>query len=72
MRDAIFERLREHFTEEQVVELTLRTSLCGFFNRFNDALQICVEDGVMEDMLSHGISRDVLPDHEPAPATAGE
>jgi uncharacterized peroxidase-related enzyme len=72
MRDAIFERLREHFTEEQVVELTLRTSLCGFFNRFNDALQIGVEDGVMEDMLSHGISRDVLPDHEPAPATAGE
>ena len=40
LRDDLFERLREHFTEAQIVELTLRTTLCGFFNRFNDALQI--------------------------------
>jgi uncharacterized peroxidase-related enzyme len=71
MRDAIFERLGEHFTEEQIVELTLRTALCGFFNRFNDALMIGVEDGVMEDMLSHGIRPDVLPDHDAAQAAAG-
>ena len=38
--DAMFERLRRHFTEAQIVELTLRITLCGFFNRFNDALQI--------------------------------
>jgi len=38
--DSLFERLREHFSEAQIVELTLRTTLCGFFNRFNDALQI--------------------------------
>ncbi len=44
MRDAIFERLRAHFTEAQIVELTLRTALCGFFNRFNDVLQIEMED----------------------------
>ncbi len=44
MRDAMFERLREHFSEEQIVELTLRTALCGFFNRFNDALQIGMEE----------------------------
>ena len=44
MRDAIFERLKEHFSEEQIVELTLRIALCGFFNRFNDALQIGIED----------------------------
>ena len=44
MRDAIFEQLRAHFTEAQIVELTLRTALCGFFNRFNDALQIEMED----------------------------
>lgn len=36
----LFARLREHFTESQVVEITLRTALCGFFNRFNDALRI--------------------------------
>jgi uncharacterized peroxidase-related enzyme len=54
MRDAIFERLKQHFSEEQIVELTMRTALCGFFNRFNDALQIGMEDGVVEDMLALG------------------
>jgi alkylhydroperoxidase family enzyme len=38
--DAIFTRLKRHFTEAQIVELTLRVTLCGFFNKFNDALQI--------------------------------
>jgi uncharacterized peroxidase-related enzyme len=38
--DALYQRLRAHFSEAQVVELTLRTTLCGFFNRFNDALRI--------------------------------
>ena len=40
IRDEVFERLRLHFSEAQIVELTLRIALCGFFNRFNDALQI--------------------------------
>ena len=43
IRDNMFERLREHFSEAQIVELTLRISLCGFFNRFNDALMIDAE-----------------------------
>ena len=38
--DALFQRLRRHFSEAQIVELTLRITLCGFFNRFNDALGI--------------------------------
>ncbi len=54
MRDAIFDELREHFSEEQIVELTLRTALCGFFNRFNDAMQIDMEEGVVEEMLAAG------------------
>ena len=40
IRDNMFERLRLHLSEAQLVELTLRIALCGFFNRFNDALQI--------------------------------
>jgi uncharacterized peroxidase-related enzyme len=44
MRDSLFERLRRHFSEAQIVELTLRITLCGFFNRFNDALGIEAED----------------------------
>lgn len=39
-RDEIFGRLRQHFTEPQIVELTWRTALCGAFNRFNDILQL--------------------------------
>jgi uncharacterized peroxidase-related enzyme len=38
--EKLFARLREHFSEAQIVELTLRITLCGFFNRFNDALGI--------------------------------
>jgi uncharacterized peroxidase-related enzyme len=38
--EALFARLRQAFSEEQIVELTLRITLCGFFNKFNDALQI--------------------------------
>jgi len=40
LRDGLFDRLREHFSEAQIVELTLRITLCGFFNKFNDALRI--------------------------------
>ena len=64
MRDGIFDRLKQHFSEEQIVELTLRIGLCGFFNRFNDALQIDMEDGVLEDMLTRGSTLDQLPHYE--------
>ncbi len=52
IRDGLFERLRQHFTEAQIVELTLRTTLCGFFNRFNDALQIEEEPDAQEKLAS--------------------
>lgn len=61
VRDQMFEQLREHFSEEQIVELTLRISLCGFFNRFNDVLQIEMENGVLEDLLSSGADPQLLP-----------
>jgi uncharacterized peroxidase-related enzyme len=44
--DEIFVRLKQHFTEAQIVELTWRTALCGAFNRFNDILQLDIEEGV--------------------------
>jgi uncharacterized peroxidase-related enzyme len=44
--DTIFERLKAHFTEAQIVEMTWRTALCGAFNRFNDILQLDIEPGV--------------------------
>jgi uncharacterized peroxidase-related enzyme len=43
LRDNLFDRLRAVFSEAEIVELTLRIALCGFFNRFNDALMIEIE-----------------------------
>ena len=61
MHDEIFERLKIHFSEEQIFELTFRIALCGFFNRVNDALQISMEDGVIDDLVSVGGSLEGLP-----------
>ncbi len=51
----MFERLRRAFDDDQIVELTLRIGLAGFFNRFNDALQI--DDGsaaaALDDQTLH-------------------
>jgi uncharacterized peroxidase-related enzyme len=50
--ESLFARLRAHFSEAQIVELTLRITLCGFFNRFNDALQIEEEAEAQERVAS--------------------
>ena len=63
IRDGVFTELRIHFTEEQIVELTVRTALCGFFNRVNDALGIGLEDGVIEEMLAKGGREEDLAVH---------
>jgi len=52
LRDRLFERLRQHFSEAQIVELTLRITLCGFFNKFNDALQIEEEVEATEQLAA--------------------
>lgn len=57
IRDEQFARLRQYFSEAQIVELTLRIALCGFFNRFNDAMQIEIEDAAVADLLAHGLDR---------------
>ena len=41
--DELFAALRATFTDQQVLELTMRIATCGFFNRFNDALRLEVE-----------------------------
>lgn len=61
MRDAIFEALRARFEEPQIVELTMRIGLAGFFNRFNNALQIELDDGHLATFLSQNGSLGDLP-----------
>jgi uncharacterized peroxidase-related enzyme len=50
--EELFARLRRHFSEAQIVELTLRITLCGFFNKFNDALQIEEEPEAVERLAA--------------------
>ena len=71
MPAAMVERLKSRFSEEQVVELTLRITLCGFFNRFNEALGIEMEEGVVEDVLAAGLRIDDLPHPETLAAGGG-
>ena len=52
VRDSMMDRLREHFDDAQIVELTWRIALCGAFNRFNDVLQTEIDNGV--EVLAQG------------------
>jgi len=54
--EALFRRLRVHFSEAQIVELTLRITLCGFFNRFNDAL--CIEEEAEATARMQGLAAE--------------
>ena len=62
--DAMYAALREHFDEAQIVELTVRTAMCGFYNRFNEALRLDIEDGVLEDVMAKGGRLEDLPPDE--------
>ena len=55
--DVLFDRLRKRFSEAQIVELTLRITLCGFFNKFNDALQIEEEPETIERLAASAAQR---------------
>lgn len=53
VRDEVFARLRQHFTDPQITELTWRVALCGAFNRFNDVLQNEIESDVPVIGVAH-------------------
>jgi alkylhydroperoxidase family enzyme len=38
--DALFQRLRTHYDEGEIVELSAMAGLFNYFNRVNDALQM--------------------------------
>lgn len=41
--DALFERLKAHWSEDQIVEITGVVALFGFLNRFNDSMATPLE-----------------------------
>ena len=61
VQDKQFEELRKYFSEEQMVELTFRITLCTFFNKFNDVMQLEMEDNQLlykvNNKIVHGLNK---------------
>ncbi len=49
--DAAFARLKEHFSDAEIVELTLASGIFNFFNRFTDPMHIPLEAGAKDVTL---------------------
>ncbi len=54
--DRFFDRLRAHFTEAQIAELTWRIGLAGAFNRINQALDIDIESDLVQTSFASGMT----------------
>jgi AhpD family alkylhydroperoxidase len=61
LRDGLFEELTRYFSEAEIVELTLRIGLAGFFNRFNNAMQVDLDEAHFNAFLSQSGTKDSLP-----------
>lgn len=46
--DALFARLKQHWNDEQIVELLATVAMYGFLNRWNDSLATELEDAPLE------------------------
>ena len=62
IRDEMFERLQQHFSDGQIVELTMRIALTGLFNRVNQALDIDMEEDLLAGLRARGVSTSILED----------
>lgn len=67
IRDDMFARLKDHFSETEIVELTVRVGICILFNKFNQALQIETEDAVAAQVQAAGFSTEPPPGEEAGP-----
>lgn len=55
IRDEVFARLKRHFTDQQIVELTIRVGICILFNKLNQALELDMESGVEADVRARNL-----------------
>lgn len=56
IRDGVIAGLKEHFSDRQIVELTIRIGLCILFNKLNQALQIGIEEPVRAEAARNNLS----------------
>lgn len=60
IRDDLHERMRLHFNDAQIVELTMRASFAGMFNKINQALGIEIEEGLLGSFLAKGLDQRLI------------
>jgi alkylhydroperoxidase family enzyme len=51
--DEMFERVKQHWTEGQIVEIVALISFFGFMNRYNDTMATPLEDEPIETAEKH-------------------
>ncbi len=56
IRDEVFAQLKLHFTDQQIVELTIRVGICILFNKLNQALELDLEPGVEADVRARHLN----------------
>ncbi|HSH08398.1 MAG TPA: carboxymuconolactone decarboxylase family protein [Burkholderiales bacterium] len=54
--DTLFAELKAHFSERQIVDLTMRLALCAAWNKFNDALGLDTETAFQHAFAELGIA----------------
>ena len=55
--DAHFEELHKYWSDDQIVEMVTVVSFFGFMNRFNDNLQVTLEDKPQAFALANGLDK---------------
>lgn len=51
--DELFERIKQHWTEGEIVEITALVAYFGFMNRFNDTMATPLEEEPAETAEKH-------------------
>ena len=56
--NGVFEKVREKFSEEEIIELTLMSGLFNLFNRLMDSLKIPLESQNEVDKIRRSVQLD--------------
>ena len=62
--NGIFEKVREEFSEEEIIELTLMSGFFNLFNRLMDSLQIPIENQNEVDKIKRSVNLDPAKIHD--------
>ncbi|MFC1491886.1 carboxymuconolactone decarboxylase family protein [Nitrospinota bacterium] len=57
-RDDVFEEVRRHFDDAEIVELTLMSGIFNMFSRFMDSLRVPVEVSAEVDKIKTSVHLD--------------